>query len=127
MVTLEITLCSQICVYSQKVRRFSRALSKIITKTQDKNAPIASLKLFTCQNSWVFPYFLKYWRQKDTYGQLFIQKFSFTLFTNKMREISKPELPYLYSKLLESCTLFDFSHISGYIKLSLRSTTFLCL
>ena len=44
--------------------------------------------------------------------------------TNEMKTILKPKLPYLYSKLLEACALFGCSHISGYIQLSLNSTTF---
>ena len=43
----------------------------------------------------------------------------FTPNMNEMRTILKPQLPYLYSKLLEVCALFGCSHISGYIQLSL--------
>ena len=47
----------------------------------------------------------------------------FTPFMNEMRAILKPELPYLYSKLQEACSLFGCIHISGYIKLSLGFRT----
>ena len=47
------------------------------------------------------------------------KNFGFTPFMNETRAILKPELPYLYSKMLEACALFGCSHISGYIKLSL--------
>ena len=52
-------------------------------------------------------------------GNFSFKNFGFTPFMNEMRAILKPELPYLYSKLLEACALFGCSHISGYIKLSL--------
>ena len=44
----------------------------------------------------------------------------FTPNMNEMRTILKPQLPYLYSKLLEACAFFGCSHISVYIQLSLR-------
>ena len=52
-------------------------------------------------------------------GNFSFKNFGFTPFMNEMREILKPELPYVHSKLLKVCALFGCSHISGYIKLSL--------
>ena len=40
---------------------------------------------------------------------------------SEMGAILKPELSYLYGKLLQACALLGCSHISGYIKLSLIS------
>ena len=58
-------------------------------------------------------------------GNFSFKNFGMTLFMSEMRAILKPELPHLYSKLLEACALFGCSHISGYIKLSLAQTLFL--
>ena len=58
-------------------------------------------------------------------GNFSSKNFGFTPFMSEMRAILKPELPYLYSKLLEVCALFGYSHISGYIKLSLGFTSFM--
>ena len=52
-------------------------------------------------------------------GNFSFKMFGYISFMNEMRVILKPELLYLYSKLLEVCALFGCSHISGYIKLSL--------
>ena len=38
---------------------------------------------------------------------------------NEMGTILKPQLPFLYSKLLEGCALFGCSHIFGNVELSL--------
>ena len=43
---------------------------------------------------------------------------------NEMGTILKPLLPFLYSEVLKVCALFGCSHISGYIKLSLRVSTY---
>ena len=58
-------------------------------------------------------------------GNFSSKNFDFTPFMSEIRAILKPELPYLYSKLMEACALFGCSHISGYIKLSLSYGLFL--
>ena len=75
---LEITLCSQRCAYSQKVRSLCRTMSQIITKTEAKKKQNSIILLRKLKKSEILINFFilfNHWHQEDTHAQLFIQKY----------------------------------------------------
>ena len=114
-----ITLCSQRCVYSQKVLTLSHAMSQIITKTWSKTHQFCSENYKNLKFLSISLYFSITGTKRTPMRNFSCKNIGFVSIMNEMGTILKPYIPFLYSKLLEACALFGFSYISCYIKLSL--------